>query len=169
MKPPDRSVLCNSHPREALGGRIKETQIKGSGFSPWTPTLLLSWRGHTHNLHLLVSSQNALPLKMTRHLSDSQVTIKRQGTCPLESVSCPAPPFTGTPSPALAFSEAGCFQAQATLLNGFCYKLQKIVASGPLCNHSHGWSIYHLHLIPYFGKLVFWAVRKEVEDICKYF
>lgn len=73
------------------------------------------------------------------------------------------------PCPTVAFSEAGCFQAQATLLSGFCFKLQKIVASGPLCNHSRGWSIYHLHLIPYFGTLVFWAVREEVENICKYF
>ena len=98
MKPPDGSVLCNSHPREALSGRIKDTQIKGSGFSPRTPALLLPWRVHTRNLHL-VSSQNALLLKVIRHLSNAKVTIKRQGTCPLESASCPAPPFPGTPFP----------------------------------------------------------------------
>ena len=98
MKPPDGSVLCNSHPREALSGRIKDTQIKGSGFSPRTPALLLLWRVHTRNLHL-VSSQNALLLKVIRHLSNAKVTIKRQGTCPLESASCPAPPFPGTPFP----------------------------------------------------------------------
>ena len=85
-------------PREALSGRIKDTQIKGSGFSPRTPALLLLWRVHTRNLHL-VSSQNALLLKVIRHLSNAKVTIKRQGTCPLESASCPAPPFPGTPFP----------------------------------------------------------------------